>query len=111
MRIALFITCFNDSLFPEAGRASVAVPERLVQNQRTCLGFPHPRHCRGTPSPNLGEGAGGEGQPRGMPEKVTCLCTVVPAIHKNRAEIRELFIRNLGVAELSDDPKDLVAVA
>ncbi|KPV51524.1 (4Fe-4S) protein [Kouleothrix aurantiaca] len=36
---------------------------------------------------------------------------VVPAIHKNRAEIRELFIRHLGAADLSDDPKELVAVA
>ncbi len=36
---------------------------------------------------------------------------LVPAIHKNRAEIRELFMRTLGVAELSDDPKALAAVA
>jgi L-lactate dehydrogenase complex protein LldF len=36
---------------------------------------------------------------------------LVPAIHKNRAEIRELFMRTLGVAELSDEPKALAAVA
>jgi hypothetical protein len=36
---------------------------------------------------------------------------VVPAIHKNRAELRELFMRNLGATNLADDPKDLVAVA
>ncbi len=36
---------------------------------------------------------------------------LVPAIHKNRAEIRELFARNMGVRDLSDDPKELVAVA
>jgi L-lactate dehydrogenase complex protein LldF len=36
---------------------------------------------------------------------------LVPAIHKNRAEIRELFMRSLGVAELSDEPKELAAVA
>jgi len=36
---------------------------------------------------------------------------LVPAIHKNRAEIRNLFARNLGIHNLSDDPKDLVAVA
>ena len=36
---------------------------------------------------------------------------LVPAIHKNRAEIRELFMRTLGVAELSDNPNDLAAVA
>jgi len=36
---------------------------------------------------------------------------VVPAIHKNRAEIRELFMRTLGARDLSDDPRELVAVA
>jgi L-lactate dehydrogenase complex protein LldF len=36
---------------------------------------------------------------------------LVPAIHKNRAEIRELFMRTLGVEELSDKPGDLAAVA
>jgi len=36
---------------------------------------------------------------------------LVPAIHKNRAEIREIFMRTLGVTELSDQPKDLAAVA
>lgn len=36
---------------------------------------------------------------------------LVPAIHKNRAEIRELFMRTLGIRELSDDPKELAAVA
>ena len=29
MRVALFITCFNDTLFPETGRAAVALLERL----------------------------------------------------------------------------------
>jgi L-lactate dehydrogenase complex protein LldF len=32
---------------------------------------------------------------------------LVPAIHKNRAEIRELFKRELGIENLSDDPADL----
>ena len=29
MRVALFITCFNDTLFPWAGRAVVELLERL----------------------------------------------------------------------------------
>jgi Fe-S oxidoreductase len=29
MRVGLFITCFNDTLFPETGRATVEVLERL----------------------------------------------------------------------------------
>ena len=36
---------------------------------------------------------------------------LVPAIHKNRAEIRELFMRKLGIAELSDHPAALAEVA
>ncbi|MEJ7871313.1 MAG: LUD domain-containing protein, partial [Rubrobacteraceae bacterium] len=36
---------------------------------------------------------------------------LVPAIHKNRAEIRELFMDKLGVEDLSDDPPDLTNVA
>lgn len=36
---------------------------------------------------------------------------LVPAIHKNRAEIRELFIRKLDERELSDDPAELAGAA
>jgi L-lactate dehydrogenase complex protein LldF len=36
---------------------------------------------------------------------------LVPAIHKNRAEIRELFIKKLGAEDLSDDPSDLTNAA
>jgi L-lactate dehydrogenase complex protein LldF len=36
---------------------------------------------------------------------------LVPAIHKNRAEIRELFKRKLDVEELSDDPAELAEAA
>ncbi len=36
---------------------------------------------------------------------------LVPAIHKNRAEIREIFLRELDVGELSDEPEDLTKAA
>jgi L-lactate dehydrogenase complex protein LldF len=36
---------------------------------------------------------------------------LVPAIHRNRSEIRELFLRELDVDELSDDPADLAEAA
>jgi L-lactate dehydrogenase complex protein LldF len=36
---------------------------------------------------------------------------LVPAIHKNRAEIRDLFLRKLEVRQLSDQPADLTAAA
>src|SRR5262249_29493940 len=46
MRVSLFITCFNDTLFPEVGRATVAVLERLghevdFQQAQTCCGQMH----------------------------------------------------------------------
>jgi len=36
---------------------------------------------------------------------------LVPAIHKNRAEIRELFLRTLGIDTLSDQPEALAEAA
>ncbi len=36
---------------------------------------------------------------------------LVPAIHKNRAEIRELFMSRLGSRDLSDEPSDLTEAA
>ena len=46
MRVALFITCVNDTLFPEAGRATVALLERLgcaveFRAEQTCCGQLH----------------------------------------------------------------------
>lgn len=46
MRIALFTTCFNDTLFPATGRAAVTVLERLghtvdVPPGQTCCGQLH----------------------------------------------------------------------
>ncbi len=36
---------------------------------------------------------------------------LVPAIHKNRAEIRALFAEHLGLPNLTDEPKELAAAA
>jgi L-lactate dehydrogenase complex protein LldE len=46
VRVSLFVTCFNDTLFPEAGRATVAVLERLgheveFREAQTCCGQMH----------------------------------------------------------------------
>jgi L-lactate dehydrogenase complex protein LldE len=46
MRVALFITCFNDTLFPETGRAVVTLLERLgcdveFPEAQTCCGQMH----------------------------------------------------------------------
>jgi L-lactate dehydrogenase complex protein LldE len=46
VRVALFITCFNDTLFPETGRATVRILERLGVKvdfplEQTCCGQMH----------------------------------------------------------------------
>src|SRR5215208_2738480 len=46
MRISLFITCFNDTIFPETGRAMVRLLERLGHTvdfplDQTCCGQMH----------------------------------------------------------------------
>ena len=46
MRVALFITCFNDTLFPDTGRATVTLLERLgctveFPPEQTCCGQMH----------------------------------------------------------------------
>ena len=52
VRAALFITCFNDTLFPQTGRATVAVLERVgVQ-----VDFPLEQTCCGQMHANSGYG-------------------------------------------------------
>jgi len=46
VRVSLFITCFNDTLFPDTGRATVALLERLgcdveFRREQTCCGQMH----------------------------------------------------------------------
>ncbi|MHC5541701.1 heterodisulfide reductase-related iron-sulfur binding cluster, partial [Singulisphaera rosea] len=46
MRVSLFITCFNDTLFPQTGRAVVRLLERLGHEvdfplEQTCCGQMH----------------------------------------------------------------------
>ena len=46
MKLSLFITCFNDTLFPQTGQATVAVLERLghevtFEPRQTCCGQMH----------------------------------------------------------------------
>src|SRR4051812_20772244 len=46
VRVSLFITCFNDTLFPGTGRATVALLERLgceveFRAEQTCCGQMH----------------------------------------------------------------------
>jgi L-lactate dehydrogenase complex protein LldE len=53
VRLALFVTCVNDTLFPETGRATVALLERLGHEvvfplEQTCCGQMHANSGYGT---------------------------------------------------------------
>ena len=50
MRVALFITCFNDTLFPQTGRAVVTLLERLGCD----VDFPQAQTCCGQMHVNTG---------------------------------------------------------
>jgi L-lactate dehydrogenase complex protein LldE len=50
MRVALFITCFNDTLFPATGRAVVQLLERLGHD----VAFPEAQTCCGQMHANSG---------------------------------------------------------
>ncbi|MFE2446416.1 (Fe-S)-binding protein [Streptomyces melanosporofaciens] len=50
MRVALFITCVNDTLYPQTGQAVVTLLERLGVE----VGFPEGQSCCGQPQFNTG---------------------------------------------------------
>ena len=50
MRVSLFITCYNDTLFPETGKAVVRVLERLGH----AVSFPLGQTCCGQMHCNTG---------------------------------------------------------
>ncbi|MEU7568640.1 (Fe-S)-binding protein [Streptomyces fradiae] len=50
MRVALFVTCVNDTLYPRTGRAVVRLLERLGVE----VGFPAEQSCCGQPQYNTG---------------------------------------------------------
>ena len=50
MRVALFVTCFNDTLFPATGRAVVRLLERLGHE----VAFPEAQTCCGQMHGNTG---------------------------------------------------------
>ncbi|SCK44837.1 (Fe-S)-binding protein [Streptomyces sp. WMMB 322] len=50
MRVALFITCINDTLYPRTGQAVVTLLERLGVE----VGFPEAQSCCGQPQFNTG---------------------------------------------------------
>jgi L-lactate dehydrogenase complex protein LldE len=110
MRIALFVTCFNDTLFPQTGRAVVALLERLGHE----VTFPRDQTCCG--QMHLNSGYAGEGLAlAGRLERVfagselvvspspSCVGMVrerCPSLRDRVFELSELLVDVLGVTDV-----------
>jgi len=110
MRIALFITCFNDTLFPQTGRAVVEVIERLGHQ----VEFPEEQTCCGQMHGNSGHGVEGAALAERFARvfgsydvvvspSASCVGYVreqVPALEGRVYEFTELLVDVLGVEDV-----------
>jgi L-lactate dehydrogenase complex protein LldE len=110
VRIALFVTCFNDTLFPATGRAVVELLERLGHE----IEFPEAQTCCGQMHGNTGY----EELARGLVERwervfdgfevvvspsASCVGFVrehVPSSHGRLYELTELLVDRLEVTDV-----------
>jgi L-lactate dehydrogenase complex protein LldE len=110
VRIALFVTCFNDTLFPATGRAVVELLERLGHE----VVFPEGQTCCGQMHGNTGY----ESLGRSLAERwkrvfsdaevvvspsASCVGYVrehVPSSHGRLYELTELLVDRLGVEDV-----------
>jgi L-lactate dehydrogenase complex protein LldE len=110
LRVALFITCFNDTLFPATGRAVVALLERLGHE----VIFPEGQTCCGQMHGNTGYAEQGEALARRL-ERVfegesvivspsaSCVGFVrehVPSMDGRLFELTEFLVDRLGVEDV-----------
>ena len=93
MRIALFITCVADAMFPEAGRATVAVLERLGHE----VVFPREQTCCGQMHINSGYQPEARGLAERMIETFDGYDIVVAPSSSCVGAVRELYPQVLGV--------------
>ena len=110
MNVALFITCFNDTLFPAAGRAVVEVLERLG----CTVEFPLEQTCCGQMHVNSGyeHEAGGMlarfervfgGYDAVVSPSASCVAHVrerIPSLHDRVFELTEFLVDELGVVDV-----------
>src|SRR5947208_159261 len=108
MRISLFITCFNDTLFPEAGRATVQVLVRLVWGVRgiEVVDLPDAEQCCGfggtfaiknadTSMAMLGDKLRAIRDTQAevcVAADTSCLMHIGGALHRQRAGVRTMHI-------------------
>lgn len=104
MRVSLFITCFNDTLFPGTGRATVELLERLGHS----VDFPLEQTCCGQMHFNTGYQREAIPLVRRFVEIFGDAEVVVAPSASCVGMVREFYPR---VAELSGDPALVEAVA
>jgi L-lactate dehydrogenase complex protein LldE len=110
MRIALFVTCFNDTLFPDTGRAVVELVERLGHE----VAFDPEQTCCGQMHGNTGYAAEGEalaerlervlgGEELIVSPSASCVAYLRerrPALAGRLYELTELLVDVLGVEDV-----------
>jgi L-lactate dehydrogenase complex protein LldE len=110
MRVALFLTCFNDTLFPQTGRAVVELLERLGCE----VDFPLEQTCCGQMHVNSGyEHEAGKllerfprvfsGYDAIVSPSASCVAHVrerIPAVHDRVYELTEFLVDRLGVVDV-----------
>ena len=110
MRVALFVTCFNDTLFPATGRAVVELLERLGHE----VGFPEAQTCCGQMHGNTGYEEHGRGLVQRWERVFDSYETVVspsascvgfvrehlPSCHGRLFELTEFLVDRLGVTDV-----------
>jgi L-lactate dehydrogenase complex protein LldE len=108
VRIALFITCLGDTLFPEAGRATVHVLERLGHEvvfpaEQTCCGQMHLNSGYARDAQRLGSRFAeifSEYDAVVSPSS-SCVGTVRETLEMDNVyELSELLVRRLGVEDV-----------
>ncbi|WP_405009939.1 (Fe-S)-binding protein [Kitasatospora sp. NBC_01539] len=107
MRVALFVTCVNDALFPGTGRAVVALLERLGVE----VDFPAAQTCCGQPQFNTGYRRGTEPLVRRMGEAFAGYEYVVTPSGSCAAMVRENYPRIGAKAVAEGRGSELASVA
>jgi L-lactate dehydrogenase complex protein LldE len=110
MRVALFVTCFNDTLFPRTGRAVVELLERLgcvveFPLEQTCCGQMHVNSgFEHQASPLLERFARVfDGYEAVVSPSASCVAHVrerVPAVGERVFELTEFLVDRLGVVDV-----------
>ena len=110
MRVALFVTCFNDTLFPATGRAVVELLERLGHE----VAFPEGQTCCGQMHGNTGYASHGEalvqrlervfeGAETIVSPSASCVAFVrehLPAMEGRLFELTEFLVARLGTDDV-----------